>query len=254
MKEPKYDFDGRVALVTGSGAGIGQAIAIAYAHQGASVVVSDINVKGGEETVRRIQEENGIASFYAANVSNENEVKAMVEFAVNRYGKLDFACNNAGMGEKPLMPMHEFSVETWNQVLSVNLTGVFFSLRYEIKQMLKQGIGAIVNIASVGSLIGSPGMAAYSATKHGVVGLTRTASLETVKKGVRVNAVAPGLVNAGLTDSAPKEFIEMALAAQPIGRMAETEEIASAVLWLCSDAASFVTGHTLVADGGMTVQ
>jgi NAD(P)-dependent dehydrogenase (short-subunit alcohol dehydrogenase family) len=254
MARLKYDFNGKVALVTGAGSGIGRVIASAFADNGASVIAADINAKGGEETVRLIEEAKGNASFIATNVSKEEEVKKMVEFAVGRHDKLDFACNCAGIDEGPTMLINEFSVEKWNQIVSVNLTGVFLSLRYEIQQMLKQCAGSIVNIASVASFIGTPGKAAYVATKHGIVGLTKTAALEVSKKGIRVNAVAPGIVNAGLTDSAPKEFIEMALAAQPIGRMAEAGEIASAVLWLCSDEASFVLGHTLTVDGGLTIQ
>jgi len=151
------------------------------------------------------------------------------------------------------MAITDFSTEWWDKVVAVNMTGLFFCLKYELRQMLAQGAGSIVNIASAASLIGSPGMAAYSAAKHGVMGLTKTAALEVAKKGVRVNAVAPGLVNAGLTDTSPREWVEMAAAAQPMGRMAEAEEIAAAVLWLCSDESSYVLGHTLPVEGGFTI-
>lgn len=251
-KEPKYDFRRKVAIVTGGSSGIGRVVALAFSRHGASVVVADIDSDGGEETVELIQDAGGTAEFKRTDVSKENDVSNLVSFAVNRYGKLDFACNNAGI-EGARAPIAELPTDHWDQVVGVNLTGVYHCLKYELRQMLAQGSGAIVNIASVAAFIGSPAMAGYVATKHGVMGLTKTAALEVASKGIRVNAVAPGLVNAGLTDAAPKEFIQEALAAQPIGRMAEAEEIAAAVLWLCSDGASFVLGQTLAVDGGFTI-
>ena len=249
---PNYDFNNKVALVTGGAAGLGRVIASAFARQGAMVVVADINLAGAEETIRRIEAGRGRGISRRADVTSEDDVRSLVAFAVERYGKLDFACNNAGVGSGQL-PIIELPREHWDQIVVVNLTGVFQCLKWELQQMLKQGSGSIVNIASVASFIGSAGMAAYVATKHGVMGLTKTAALEVATKGIRVNAVAPGIVNAGLTDSSSKEFIETALAAHPIGRMAEAEEIAAAVLWLCSDEASFVLGHTLPVEGGMTI-
>jgi len=251
-REPKYDFRGKVAIVTGGSAGIGRVIALAFARHGASVAVADVNVEGGEETVRLIREAGGKAVVVRTDVSKEEDVRDLVAFTVDQYGKLDFACNNAGI-EGAQLPIAELPTERWDQAVAVNLTGVFQCLKYELRQMLKQGSGAIVNIASVAAFIGTPARAGYVATKHGIMGLTKTAALEVATKGIRVNAVAPGLVNAGLTDAAPKEFIQMALAAQPIGRMAEAEEIAAAVLWLCSDAASFVLGHTLAVEGGFII-
>jgi NAD(P)-dependent dehydrogenase (short-subunit alcohol dehydrogenase family) len=248
-----YEFAGKAALVTGGGAGIGRVIADAFARSGASVVVADIDVTRGEETVRQILQGGGKAVFCRTDVTSESDVQNLVASAVKQFGKLDFACNNAGI-EGAQVPIAETPRDRWDQVVAVNLTGVYQCLRYELRQMLAQGSGAIVNITSVAGLIGTPERAGYVATKHGIVGLTKTAALEAASKGIRVNAVAPGLVNAGLTDAAPKEFIEMALAAQPIGRMADAEEIASAVLWLCSDGASFVLGHTLAVDGGLTIQ
>jgi NAD(P)-dependent dehydrogenase (short-subunit alcohol dehydrogenase family) len=252
-KRPTYDFSGKAALVTGGAAGIGRVIALAFARQGASVIVADINLTGAEETIRRIEATGGTGVLRRADVSSEEDVRNLVAFAAERYGTLDFACNNAGLGGGQL-PIVELPRERWDQIVAVNLTGVFQCLKYELRQMLKQGSGSIVNIASVASFIGSPGMAGYVATKHGIVGLTKTAALEVATKGIRVNAVAPGIVNAGLTDSSSEEFIKGALAAHPIGRMAEGEEIAAAVLWLCSDEASFVLGHTLPVEGGMTIQ
>ena len=249
----KYDFNGKAALVTGGAAGIGRVIALAFARQGASVVVADINLAGAQETIRRIEAVGGTGVSRQADVASEEDVRNLIAFAVERYGKLDFACNNAGIGSGQ-MPIAELPRERWDRIIAVNLTGVFQCLKYELQQMVKQGSGSIVNIASVASFIGSPGMAGYVATKHGVMGLTKTAALEVATKGIRVNAVAPGIVNAGLTDSSSKEFIETALAAHPIGRMAEAEEIAAAVVWLCSDEASFVLGHTLPVEGGMTIR
>ncbi|MGA2109098.1 MAG: glucose 1-dehydrogenase [Syntrophorhabdales bacterium] len=251
-KDLRYDFGEEVAIVTGGAAGLGRVIALAFARQGAAVVAADLNASGGEETVRRIEEAGGTAAFVRTDVSREDDVRNFVAFAVERYGKIDFACNNAGI-EGGQVPIAELPRDRWDQVVAVNLTGVFQCLKYELQQMLKQGHGAIVNIASVAGLIGTPARAGYVATKHGIIGLTKTAALEVANKGIRVNAVAPGLVNAGLTDAAPREFVEKALAAQPIGRMAEAEEIAAAVLWLCSDAASFVLGHTLPVEGGFTI-
>jgi NAD(P)-dependent dehydrogenase (short-subunit alcohol dehydrogenase family) len=251
-KGSTYDFSGKAALVTGGAAGIGRVIALAFARQGASVIVADINLPGAEETIRRIEAFGGTGASRRADVTSEEDVRNLVAFAAERYGTLDFACNNAGIGSGQV-PIVDFPRERWDQIVAVNLTGVFQCLKYELQQMLKQGSGSIVNIASVAAFIGSPGMAGYVATKHGIMGLTKTAALEVATKGIRVNAVAPGIVNAGLTDSSSDEFIKGALAAHPIGRMAEAEEIAAAVLWLCSDEASFVLGHTLPVEGGMTI-
>jgi len=250
----KYNFEGRVALITGGGGGIGRAIANTLAYQGATVVVADIDVKSAVETVKYIKDNGGIAIFIKMDVTNEKNVKEMIAFTVKNYGRLDFACNNAGIDEGELVSLVELSKDRWDKILAVNLTGVYLCMRYELKYMLTQGYGAIVNIASVAGIIGTKGKAAYVATKHGIIGLTKTAALEVANKSIRINAVAPGLVNAGLTISAPEEFTRRALKAQPIGRMAEAEEIASAVAWLCSDEASFVLGHTLILDGGMTIQ
>jgi NAD(P)-dependent dehydrogenase (short-subunit alcohol dehydrogenase family) len=248
----KYNFSGKSAIVTGGASGIGRVIALAFARQGATVVLADINLADAEETIRRIEAAGGTGVFFRADVSREEEVKNLVAFVVERCGKLDFACNDAGI-TSPQMPIVEFSRDWWDRVVAVNMTGVFLCLKHELQQMLKQGSGSIVNIASAASFIGSPGMAAYSAAKHGVMGLTKTAALEVAQKGVRVNAVAPGLVNAGLTDTSPREWVERAAAAQPMGRMAEAEEIAAVVLWLCSDDSSYVLGHTLPVEGGFTI-
>lgn len=247
-----YDFAGKVALVTGGSAGIGRAVAMAFARQGAFVVIADIDISGGQETMRLIEADGGRANFLRSEVGCETDVKNLLALIVEQHGTLDFACNNAGIGSGRLA-ISELPKERWDRTIEVNLTGVYLCLKYELQQMIKQGFGAIVNIASVASFIGDPNGASYVASKHGVMGLTKTAALEVAAKGIRVNAVAPGVVDAGLTKRVSKEFLEKALADQPIGRMADPAEIASAVLWLCSDEASFILGHTLPVDGGMTI-
>ena len=246
-------FDGRVALVTGAGSGIGRVIALAFAGRGAAVVAADIDEPGVVETVRQIEEVGGRALPVVADVTDEADVERMVASTVATFGRLDFASNNAGI-EGPRGTVAELPKDGWERVLAVNLTGTFLCMRAELRQMVAQGSGAIVNTASAAGLVGAPQMAPYAASKSGIIGLTRTAAVEVASLGVRVNAVAPGLVDAGLTDHAPREFIEAVMAASPIGRMARAEEIAAAVFWLCSDEASFVVGQTLPVDGGLTAQ
>jgi len=247
-----FDFSGKVALVTGSGSGIGRAVAMGFAEHGAQVIVADIDTPGGEETVRRIEGRGGMAVFIQMDVANEQDVKNAVDFAFAHYGRLDFANNNAGI-EGACAPLVDYSKAEWDKVVAVNLTGVYLCLRYELQQMLKQGSGSIVNTASAAGLVAVPERAGYVATKHAVIGLTKQAAIEVAGQGIRVNAVAPGIIDAGLTDQAPEAFKEMAVALQPIGRMGEAEEIAAAVLWLCSNQASFVVGQTVVLDGGLTI-
>jgi NAD(P)-dependent dehydrogenase (short-subunit alcohol dehydrogenase family) len=248
----KYDFEGKVAIVTGGAGGLGRAIASAFARQGASVVIGDVNLEGAEETVQLITETGGVGISCKMDVANEKDVRKLLDYAVVHYGKLDFACNNAGIGTTK-QPVVNLSKDRWDHELAINLTGVYLLMKYEMNQMLKQGSGSIVNISSVAGIFGSENMAGYVASKHGITGLTKTAAIEMAKKGIRVNAVAPGVINAGLTVTANKQFLEKAVDSIPIGRMGEAEEIASAVLWLCSDEASFVLGQTLPVDGGMTI-
>ncbi|MBI3302871.1 MAG: SDR family oxidoreductase [Deltaproteobacteria bacterium] len=247
---------GKVALVTGGGSGIGRASALTFAREGAKVVVADVAVEGGEETVRLIQQRGGEALFVRAEISKAAEVEALVARAVQTYSRLDCAHNNAGIeGSAATIP--ELTEEAWERVIAINLKGVWLCMKYEIPQMLKYGGGAIVNTSSAAGLVGYPRGAAYVASKHGVVGLTKTAALEYAKAGVRVNAVCPGAIDTPMmgriTGHRPQRAERMA-AAEPVGRMGRPEEIAEAVVWLCSEAASFVTGQAIAVDGGLTAQ
>lgn len=247
-------LEGRVALVTGGSSGIGRASALAFAREGAKVIIADVNVEGGEAVVRTIKETGAEAIFVRTDVSKAADVKAMVDRAVERFGGLDCAFNNAGT-DNLHAPVGEYTEEEWDRVLGTNLKGVMLCLRYEIPQMLSRGGGTIVNCSSVVGLIGSPLSPAYISSKHGIVGLTRSAALDYARKGIRVNAVCPGVTRTPQVEAFIKELPdgEAQLSAQaPMGRMAEPEEIAAAVVWLCSDASSYVTGHPLAVDGGWT--
>ena len=248
---------GKVVLVTGGSTGIGKASSIAFAREGAKVVVSDVNVEGGEKTVRFIREARGEALFVKADVLLADEVEALVNKAVATYGRLDYAFNNAGIAGAIGASTHEYPEDSWERVIGINLKGVWLCMRYEIPQMLKQGGGAIVNTASIWGLVGAPGAAAYVASKHGVVGLTRAAALEYAPQGIRINAVDPGTIRTPILEpfvAAMPDFEAMMTARHPIGRIGLPEEVAEAVVWLCSDAASFVVGQNLPVDGGYTSQ
>ena len=247
-------LEGKVALVTGGAMGIGKTTAQIFAREGARVVVVDIVTEGGEETVQLIKEAGGDALFVKCDVTNSKDVEAMVIKAVDTYGRLDCAFNNAGIAIPGTTV--ECSEEDWDRVLSVNLKGVWLCMKYEISRMLTQGGGVIVNTSSVGGLVGTPGIAAYTASKHGVVGLTRTAALEHVTAGIRVNAVCPGSVPTPMLDPVVNhpELKAMLESKHPMGRFATTEEIAEAVIWLCSDRASYVTGVAFPVDGAVTAQ
>jgi len=251
---------GKVALVTGGGAGIGEAAALALARNGAKVVLCDVDVDGGGDTVQQIEAAGGEAVFVKADVSSARDVEALVVSAVDRFGALHCAVNNAGIQGK-VDSTDQCSEENWNRIVAINLTGVWHCMKYEIQQMKRGGAGAIVNIASNFGLVGSPGMPAYSAAKHGVLGLTKTAALENAKLGVRVNAVCPGPVQTPLVDQmllaqpeTAAEIMESITSRLPLGRIGRAEEVASAVVWLCSDQASFVTGVAMPVDGGYTTQ
>jgi len=245
-------MDGKVALVTGGANGIGRATALAFAREGARVVVSDIDDAGGAESVRLIAEDGGEAEYVRADVSRPDDVRSLMERTVAAFGRLDFAFNNAGI-EGQSAPTDECSEENWDRVMAINLKGVWLCMKEQIPHMLRQGGGAIVNCSSIAGVIGFPGIPAYTASKHGLVGLTKAAALEYATRGIRVNAVCPGVIRTAMIErfTAGSAEAEAAMAGgAPMERMGTPEEIASAVLWLCSPGAAFVTGHPLVADGG----
>ena len=252
--------EGKVAVVTGGASGIGRATALTFAREGAKLIIADMNEDGGHQTVHMITENGGEAIFVQTDVTQATAVEALISKAVETYGRLDCAHNNAGIsgagiGGDIRMLTAECPEERWQQVLAVNLTGVWLCMKYEISQMLRHGGGVIVNTASVAGLVGSVGLSAYVASKHGVVGLTKTAALEYAKQGIRVNCVCPGVIQTPMTESVLRDPAWQAqIAARPMGRVGNPEEIAEAVVWLCSDAAAFVTGHTMTVDGGMVAQ
>jgi NAD(P)-dependent dehydrogenase (short-subunit alcohol dehydrogenase family) len=248
-------LNGKVALVTGAASGIGRATALTFAREGAKLVVADMNEDGGQQTVHMITENGGEATFVRVNVANATEVKAMISKALETYGRLDCAFNNAGILSGRRVLTADYPEDVWQQVLDVNLTGVLLCMKYELQQMLQQRGGTIVNNASISGLVGF-GDAAGIARKHGVVGLTKAAALEYAKTGIRINCVCPGVIRTPLMTPAMSdpERLERMQAAVPIGRVGEPEEIAEAVVWLCSDSASFVTGHAMTVDGGYVAQ
>ncbi|UCG11386.1 MAG: SDR family oxidoreductase [Deltaproteobacteria bacterium] len=246
-------LEGKVALVTGGASGIGRTIALTLAREGARVVIGDIDSSGGEETAHLVTDSGGEAVFLKADVCMGNQVKAMIDKAMGTYRRLDCACNNAGIAGVPANTA-ECTEENWDRTVLTNLKGVWLCMKYEIPQMLKQGGGAIVNTSSVAGLVGLRGWSAYVASKHGVLGLTKSAALEYARAGVRINAVCPSIINTPMaecfTGGDPRVEAHI-LAQEPMGRMGSAEEVAEAVVWLCSDASSFVTGHALTVDGGL---
>ena len=245
-------LDGKVAVVTGGTSGIGRDTAVLFAEAGAKVVVAGRREAEGEESVAAIRAKGGEALFVRTDVSKAADVDALIKAAIAQYGQLDIAFNNAGT-EGKWVPIIAQSEDDWEQTIDVNLKGVWLSLKYEIKQMLKQRRGgAIVNMASTMGFIGAAGGAAYTASKHGVIGLTKAAALETAKSGIRINAVCPAVIETSMADrlfAAPKvhEYLQ---GCHPLGRFGKPKEVAQAVLWMCSDHASFMTGHSLLLDGG----
>src|SRR5436853_3688366 len=252
----KGGFAGKVAFVTGAANGIGRAAALAFAREGASVVVADVSEPGNRETVHLIEEQGGRAIAVRCDVTRSEDVKAALDKTVEAFGRLDFAFNNAGVEQKKLTPVAALDEDEWDRILNIDLRGVFLCMKYEIPLILKQGGGAIVNTSSGAGVIGIKGNPAYTAAKHGVVGLTRSAALDYAAQKVRVNAVCPGYIDTPMmgrfTGGTPEGRAKV-IAEEPVGRMGKPEEIANTVLWLCSEGAGFVVGHALLADGGQTV-
>lgn len=243
----------KVAIVTGAGSGIGKAIAELYAREGAKVVISDINEQHGNEVVEHIKNEGGDAYFIKADSSSAEDNQKLVEATVAKYGRLDIACNNAGIGG-PAQKTGEYDIEAWNKVININLNGVFYGCRYQIEQMLKNGGGNIVNIASIHGTVAAPMSPAYTATKHAVVGLTKNIAAEYAQQNIRCNAVGPGYILTPLLEANLDETAKNAMAAKaPINRLGKSEEIAELVLFLSSDKSSFTTGAYYIADGGYTI-
>ncbi len=245
-------FTGKVAVVTGGSFGIGRATAVAFARHGAKVVVADWIEDKEQETIKLIKAAGSEALFIQCDVSKEADVKIMIDKIIEQFGRLDYAFNNAGI-EGATSATRDCTEENWDKTININLKGIWLCMKHELPFMLLQGKGAIVNCASVAGLIGLPGLPAYVASKHGVVGLTKTTALENAKTGIRVNAVCPGVIKTPMVDrvtgkdkEVEKQYINM----EPVGRMGEPEEVAEAVIWLCSDEASFVTGHAMPVDGG----
>lgn len=250
-------FSGRVALVTGGDSGIGKATSLAFAREGATVVIANRHADTGQRVVDEIKGIGGEALAVETDVSKPEQTEALVNKIVETYGGLDFAFNNAGIEGVPA-PTAEYPVNMWNNVISINLSGVFYCLKYEIAQMVKQKKGVVINNASILGKVGFATASAYVAAKHGVLGLTETAAIEYATKGIRVNAVCPGFIATPMLerggifkDASTKQYIENL---HPAKRLGTTDEIANAVIWLCSDGASFVTGHSLLVDGGYTAQ
>ena len=244
-------FIGKVALVTGAASGIGRTTAQLYASEGAKVVVSDVSEKGGEETVRLIQDNGSDAVFIQTDISDPAQCESLVKGTLEAYGRLDYACNNAGIGGES-NPVGDYGIESWQKVIAVNLSGVFYCMRYEIPAMLETGGGAIVNMASILGRVGFASAPAYVAAKHGVVGLTKNAAIEYAEQGIRVNSVGPAFIRTPMIaelENNPDSH-KMLLSLHPMGRLGEPSEIAELVIWLSSEKASFVTGAYYAADGG----
>lgn len=253
---PVYNFSKQVVFITGASSGIGRATALKFGEAQAQVMLADVNSQAGIALAKTIRDKGGKAAFVKCDVSNEDEVKRAIAETIDVFGRIDCAFNNAGI-EGQVGTTAECSKENWNQVLQTNLTGIWFCMKYQIVEMLKQKSGTIINCSSIAGLIGFPGSPAYVASKHGVLGLTKTAALEYAKSNIRINAVCPGVIETPMIERfshGEQALLNQLKVAEPIGRMGKAEEIADSVLWLASSASSFVTGHTLTVDGGWVAQ
>lgn len=249
----KLLLDEKVAIVTGASSGIGRATAIAFAQAGAKVVVAARRIQEGEETVRLAKDAGSDALFLQTDVTKATDIENLVNKTLDTYGRLDFACNNAGSGKTA--PLTQRSEEGWDMEIDVNLKSIWLCLKYQIPAMLKTGGGAIVNMASMGgAVVGVPGLSSYNAAKGGVLGLTRSAAMEFAGQGIRINAISPGLIATDILSNVEEEVLQKMIETIPLKRAGEAKEIASAVIWLCSEGASYITGQNIVIDGGFTVQ
>lgn len=251
-----YHFDGKVAFVSGASSGIGRATAMKFGISKAKVMVADVDVDAGLQTARLITDAGGTAEFVKCDVASESDVRAAIQATIRSFGRIDFAFNNAGT-EGQQASSADCTSENWERVIQVNLTGVWYCMKYELEQMILQGSGVIVNCSSIAGVVGFPAIPAYVASKHGVLGLTKTAALEYAKKNIRINAVCPGVIETPMINRfthGEATVLSALMSGEPVGRLGQPEEIAESVLWLCSDSSSFVIGHSLVVDGGWVVQ
>ena len=242
--------DQKAAIITGGSSGIGRAAAVALAKQGVKIAIAARRAKEGEETVRLVKEAGSEGIFVKTDVANENDVRSLVEKTVKQYNRLDYAFNNAGIEEKTT-PLVDQTSEVFDQIMNVNVKGIWLSMKYEIPEMIRIGGGAIVNTSSGAGVVGYPLQPINIASKHAVLGLTKSAALEYAKSGIRINAIAPGVTETEMVERVDKQLIERLKSITPIGRIGDPQEIANAVVWLLSDKASFVLGHTLLVDGGI---
>lgn len=247
------ELKNKVALITGAASGIGESTAMLFAREGAKVVLTDIDEENGTKVLQKIRQQGGEGIFIKANTSNPSDSEESVEKALEKFGKLDIAVNNAGIGGAQA-PVGEYAIEDWDKVIAVNLSGVFYGMRYQIPAMLKNGSGSIINVSSILGSVGFANSSAYVAAKHGILGLTKTAALEYSSKGIRVNSVGPAFIKTPLLNGLDEELLDRLVSVHPIGRLGESHEVAQMFLWLASDKASFATGAYYPIDGGYLAQ